>query len=66
MRERLLIKVVPDGQPDDDGEWIDITWAIQARRTRVPHGRGFVAVIEALAPFVPEGKHMVALRTERT
>lgn len=48
------IKIVPDAEPNADGKWITID-------AEAPKTTSWIETERALAPFVPEGHHIVAL-----
>lgn len=58
MTQSSQIKIVPDAEPNADGEWIEI--AVDLR-----HVRRWVNIAAIVAPYVPAGFHIVAVDCRR-
>ena len=58
MTCKIYLKVVPDDAPNDDGEWISaelpLDVDVNCRVSEWP---------TTFAAFIPEGKHVVAVRS---
>ena len=50
----INIKIVPDAEPNADGEWIEVAF-------NLPVTTSWRKTDEYLSPFVPEGFHLVAV-----
>lgn len=55
---KVLIKVVPDAEPNADGEWIEV----DADPVILSPGNKWTGVEAVLGPLAPEGHHVVSYK----
>lgn len=53
--ERIEIKIVPDDNPDADGEWLFVGWC-------KPKTLKWSGVIKEYQKYCPKGHHIVSIR----